>query len=195
MGEIVLIGDSIRMGYQATVKAELADLPYAIWCPEENGGNTVNLLTYFHLWIQRRQPALVHINAGLHDLKTIYYGARQNLIPVEHYRQNVRKLLQAIQTTTQAKIIWALTTPVQDAAHNTAHKEWQDFCRYDADVPLYNAAASSICQELGVAVNDLCSVAREAGLAKIQTADGVHYNETGCAILGKVVAKFIRATL
>lgn len=39
--EIVLIGDSIRMGYEPVVRAALAGRA-TVWGPETNGGHTVN---------------------------------------------------------------------------------------------------------------------------------------------------------
>jgi len=45
---VVLVGDSIRMGYQAEVATRLADIA-EVWGPEENGGNSANLLKLAHL--------------------------------------------------------------------------------------------------------------------------------------------------
>jgi hypothetical protein len=68
MKQIILIGDSIRMGYQPTVQQILADQAQ-VWGPVENGGNSHNVLTHLDAWVIQRQPDIVHLNCGLHDIK------------------------------------------------------------------------------------------------------------------------------
>jgi len=154
----------------------------------------VNVLYHLHAWVQRRKPDIVHINAGLHDIRTVWFEGRKVLVPLEHYRANVRFLLETIRYTFGAKVAWATTTPVRDALHYAAHSEWRDFTRYNEDVLACNTAAQTVCAELGVPVNDLYTVAMEAGLETIQTQDGVHYTPEGCAILGRAVSEFLRRT-
>ena len=45
MKRIVLIGDSIRMGYQEKVHEQLADWA-DVWAPEENGGDSEKVLAH-----------------------------------------------------------------------------------------------------------------------------------------------------
>ncbi len=99
---VVLIGDSIRIGYRDIVARELADVA-DVWGPQENGGTTPNVLVSLHAWVLNRQPPpdLVHINAGLHDLKTIHYGGRQNVVPLAHYRRNVETIPATIREALQ----------------------------------------------------------------------------------------------
>ena len=49
---IVLIGDSIRMGYQDHVASELAGRA-EVWVPEENGGDSRNVLAHLDQWVSR----------------------------------------------------------------------------------------------------------------------------------------------
>ncbi len=56
------------MGYQDAVQQELGDAA-AVWGPEENGGNSQNVLTHLDEWVLSRKPDMVHINCGLHDLR------------------------------------------------------------------------------------------------------------------------------
>jgi lysophospholipase L1-like esterase len=191
MKSIVLIGDSIRMGYQETVRAELAGVA-DLWWPEVNGGHTVNVLMHLHLWVGHRKPDIVHVNAGLHDIRTLWYGGRVNMVPVGHYRENVRAILTTARDVFGAVVAWATTTPVREELHHRAHARWNDFDRFEADVRAYNDAALEVCADLGVPVNDLHRVAAEAGLERIQTEDGVHYNPEGSAVLGRAVAGFLR---
>jgi lysophospholipase L1-like esterase len=194
MPTIVLIGDSIRMGYQETVRQELAGAA-EVWGPPENGQHTVNVLAHLHPWVFVRKPDLVHVNAGLHDLKTVAFEERENLVPLEAYRRNVRTILRLIRDRAGARVIWALTTPVQEARHRAAHSRARDFVRYAADVAAYNEAARAVCADLGVPVNDLHAAALEAGLERVQGEDGVHFRPEGCQVLGRAVAAGIRAAL
>ena len=195
MTQVVLIGDSIRMGYQQTARAELSDVA-EVWGPEENGAHTANVLVHLHLWVLRRRPDLVHINAGLHDLKTICYEGRENVVPLAHYRENVAAILRTVrERCPAAKLIWALTTPVNERKARAAHERARDFCRYEADVAAYNQAAAEVAGELGVPVNNLFSVVVDAGQERIQQPDGVHFTPEGYALLGRAAAQAIRAQL
>ena len=65
---VVLIGDSIRMGYQPFVTEALAG-EAEIWAPEENGGDSRNVPAHLEAWVIARAPHTVHVNCGLHDVK------------------------------------------------------------------------------------------------------------------------------
>jgi lysophospholipase L1-like esterase len=190
--KIVLIGDSIRMGYQETVRESLAGKA-DFWWPDANGAHSVNVLLHAYSWIQQRGADVVHLNAGLHDIRTVWYGRRDILVPIEHYRRNLRQLLQTARDEYGIRVAWATTTPVRDSLHQKEHAPKRDFDRYNADVLACNAAALEVCAELDVPVNDLYAVAMGAGLDRIQTEDGVHFTDEGSAILGRAVAAFLEA--
>jgi lysophospholipase L1-like esterase len=194
--QVVLIGDSIRMGYEATVKQELADIA-DVWSPEDNGAHTVNVLVHLHAWVLNRdpQPDLVHLNAGLHDLKTIWYGGQQSVVPVEHYRRNVETILRTIRERTKAKIIWATTTPVIYERAHANHAQYRDFDRYDEYAVSYNLVAGQVYKRLSVPINDLFAVVTAAGKEELLSQDGVHFTPAGCELLGKAVAGKIREAL
>jgi lysophospholipase L1-like esterase len=196
MKQVVLIGDSIRLGYQETVTRQLADVA-EVWGPQENGAHTVNVLVNLSQWVLNRQPQpdIVHINAGLHDLKTIWYGGQVSVVPVEHYRHNVETILRTIRERTQAQVIWATTTPVIYERAHASHAQANDFDRFDEYVVSYNLVAAQVCKRIGVPVNDLYAVVQRGGLEKLIRDDGVHYTEEGSAVLGGVVAAKIRERL
>lgn len=196
MKQVVLIGDSIRMGYQAPTAERLADVALC-WFPETNGSHSVNLLANLHAWVLRRPELdLLHINAGLHDLKTVAFDRPEHLVPLDCYRRNVRLLLETVRHHKPAtRVIWALTTPVHDANSRAAHEKPRDFHRRNADVLAYNDAARQVCTDLNVPVHDLYAVVHEAGLERLQTSDGVHYTPAGYDLLADAVAKRIRFEL
>ncbi len=186
MKAVILIGDSIRSGYQATLQHELKELA-DVWGPEENGGTSRNVLAHLEEWVISRKPDVIHINCGLHDLRK-EFGQSQNEVPIDEYEKNTRQILLLLKSQTQAIVIWATTTPVNEKWHNEIKK----FARFEADVSLYNATAVRISKELDVPVNDLFIVGEEAMRASLMKVDGVHFLPEGSVKLGKAVAQFIK---
>lgn len=184
MKQVVLIGDSIRMGYQEAVREELAA---EVWAPEENGGNSRNVLAHLDAWAVSRQPDVVHVNCGLHDLR-VEFNSEARAVPLPEYRENVETILWRLQAETGAQVIWAATTPVNEAWHHAR----KGFDRFEADVVAYNREAGTVCTELGVPVNDLYEAVLRAGRDDLLTQDGVHFGQAGCVFLGRTVADFIR---
>ncbi len=189
MKRVILIGDSIRMGYQATVCREL-DGKADIWKPEQNGGTTQNVLAHLDEWAIDQKPDVVHVNCGLHDLRK-EFGAAESAIPLPDYEANVRTILERIKSETNAVAIWALTTPVNQQWHH-ANKA---FDRFEADVDAYNAAARRVAESLDVPVDGLFTVVMDAGRDDLLVEDGVHFKPEGSELLGKAVAAFIRPYL
>ena len=189
MKEVVLIGDSIRMGYQAFVERELKN-EVRLWWPDENGGTSRNILDHLDEWVFSRRPALAHINCGLHDLKK-ERGSSEALVPLDEYGENVAKIFASIADRTDAKVVWATTTPVNQQWHH----ENKPFDRFEDDVIAYNRKALAAAERLGVAVNDLYAVMAQAGADSYLTPDGVHFSDAGYALLGKAVADAIRRHL
>ena len=180
------------MGYEPFVRDALAGQA-EVWGPPTNGSHTVNVLINLHAWVLNRHADVVHINAGLHDLKTVVYDGRANVVPVEHYARNVEVMLQTIRRhVPAAKLIWALTTPVHDDRAHAAHANAKDFDRFDSDVRRYNDAARTICEPLDIRINDLYSVVCSAGLERVLRDDGVHYTQDGYQLLAKKVSQAVR---
>ncbi len=187
MKQITLIGDSIRMGYQSFVQAEMGD-GAAVWGPEQNGGTSENVLAHLDTWVISRPADVVHINCGLHDLKK-EFGQDAAAVPLDRYTDNVRVLLARVKEETGARVVWAQTTPVNEEWH---HRN-KPFDRFEADVLEYNAVAASICAELGIVVNDLYACIAAAERDSLLLPDGVHFKPEGYQLLGRTVADCIRS--
>jgi lysophospholipase L1-like esterase len=182
MLKVILIGDSIRMGYQEFVRDECTGL-VEVWGPEENGGTSRNVLARLKEWISGRQAGLVHVNAGLHDLRR-EFGAPEPAVPLAEYRRNVTEILRCIKEESAADVVWATTTPVNEKRHH----ETKGFDRFSADVLGYNRAAVEVCQELEVPVDNLFEVVMDAGANRLLGPDGVHFTEEGYRLLGRAVS-------
>jgi len=196
--KVVLLGDSIRIGYQPVVAEHLKGIAEVI-VPETNCGLSRVLLSDHLAWTVDQQADVIHINAGLHDIgkglpdsepnDTFKPGLPREAIDV--YTANVRSILSQLQSKTSAKIIWALTTPVNEQWHH----ERKGFDRLQADVDAYNVAAREVAESLNVEVNDLCTFVIENDRDDLLLPDGVHYKPHGYAKLGERVATVIRKHL
>jgi lysophospholipase L1-like esterase len=179
---VLLIGDSISIGYTVAVRKELAGVANVHRIPE-NGADTRNGLEKLDLWLGDSKWDVIHFNWGLHDLKVTPGGGRQ--VPLETYEKNLAALVARLQKT-GARLIWATTTPVPEGKQNPP--------REPADVARYNAAAGRVMEAAGIPTDDLAAAALPR-LAEIQIPVNVHFNNAGWELLGHRVATAIRAAL
>ena len=179
---VLLIGDSISIGYTLEVRKLLARQANVHRIPA-NGGPTSNGLAHLGEWLGTNQWDVVHFNWGLHDLKIMTNGQHQ--VELVQYADNLRQLVNKLKAT-RATLIWASTTPVPEGKLNPL--------RHPEDVPRYNEAALRVMRESGVRVNDLYSFALPR-LSEIQLPANVHFKPDGSAKLAQPVADSIVAAL
>jgi isoamyl acetate esterase len=189
MVKVALVGDSIRMGYAKMVNAELADTA-RVWSPGANCGPSSRIMAHLDEWITTPGADILHLNCGLHDLRR-ERGNEQPVVPLPAYKENLLAILGYAREAGIRHVIFALTTPVNEAWHHKA----KDFDRLEADVTEYNAAAREAAGATGATVNDLYAVVKAAGQDAIMAPDGVHYIDAGYRILGRAVADYIRPLL
>ena len=184
----LLLGDSIRMGYQPYVRQELGDA-FELTGPAENCATSRNLLANLDRWAFERPASIVHLNAGLHDLR-YDPGRDAPVVPIDEYESNVRTILARLRERTAARLIWATTTPV----HEKLHAEQKLSRRRESDVTSYNAIATRIARELQVEIDDLCTAVLAHGPDALWSQDGVHFTDAGSRFLGAQVARSIRGS-
>jgi lysophospholipase L1-like esterase len=189
MKRIVLVGDSIRLGYQETVRAELAGWA-DVWGAEQNGGTSENVLAHLDEWAIMHQPDVLHVNCGLHDLRK-EFGQDTMAVPLDAYAKNVQAILTRLKAETNAVVIWALTTPVNQEWHH----QNKLYDRFEVDVVAYNTVAADIARGLGIVVDDLFATITSAGCDDLLLPDGVHFKPEGYVLLGKSVAACIRSVM
>lgn len=178
---VLLIGDSISMGYTLGVRAKLAGKAN-IHRPPENCGDTARGVASIDQWLGTGTWDVIHFNFGLHDLK--YLDAAGQLVAPDkgkqvhslaEYEANLRKIVARLKQT-GAKLIWAATTPVPGGSNG----------RVEDDAIRYNAVAARVMQEQGVAINDLHAFVKPRQ-AQLQRPANVHFSDTGSAQLAEVV--------
>ena len=149
---VLLIGDSISMGYTLPVREKLKGRAN-VHRPPENCGDTARGLTHLNQWLGTGPWDVIHFNFGLHDLKYLddkgnYVAPEQGkqVAPPEVYRQRLRDLTQRLKAA-GAKLIFATTTPVPPGTLG----------RKAGDEKIYNRVAREVMQELDVPIDDLCT--------------------------------------
>ena len=185
---VVLVGDSIRMGY-APLVAKRLDGKAIVISAKPNGEDSGNVLRNLDEWVIKEKPDVVHINAGLHDLKL---KDKSYQVPLVEYEKNLKTILERIRKETKAKVIFATTTPILDNLH--AQRK-AGFDRFEADVQKYNVAAVSVMKQAGVPINDLHKLVESGGKEKLMGGDGTHYTQEGYEVLAAAVTDSILRSL
>jgi lysophospholipase L1-like esterase len=187
---VVLVGDSIRVGYAPLVIEKLAGVAEIV-SPEPNGGDSANVLKNLNEWVIKAKPAVVHLNCGLHDLKkSKQSGAYQ--VGLDAYAANLKQIVTRIRDETGAVIVFASTTPIHDDRHA---KRKAIFDRFEADVQRYNEKARTVLREMGAPMHDLHALVEHYGTEKVLGPDGTHYTPEGYERLATAVADCIRRQL
>lgn len=179
---VLLIGDSISIGYTLNVRKEMEGKANIHRIPT-NGGPTKNGTASLTKWLGTGKWDIIHFNFGLHDLRHMEDGKRQ--VEPEDYEKNLRTLVAEMKKT-GAKLIFGTTTPVPEGTLTPQ--------RTFGDVALYNNIALKVMKENDVAIDDL-NAAVAPDIAKLQNPHDVHYNADGYAVLGKAVVKSLNSAI
>ena len=196
---VLIIGDSISVGYTLEVRKQLAGKAN-VYRPMGNNGTPQNCqgttlgVESIDNWLAGHQWDVIHFNWGLHDLKHVKEaGASRNSndpndpyqATVEQYSQNLTAIVEKLKAT-DAKLIFATTTPVVPESQGPLR---------EADAPTrYNAAALEIMQTNEIEVNDLFAFCSDK-LEEIQLPKNVHFKAAGSRLLGEQVAQAIETNL
>ena len=180
---ILIIGDSISLGYTPYVRKLLEDEVDIFRIPE-NGRHTGYGIRKLNEWLSiEKNWEVIHFNWGLWDLKYIE-PTNNNKKGVQRYtvieyKKNLEYLIKELKKT-KAKLIWCNTTPIPD---NTTS-------RVKGDELNYNAAALEIMKKNDIVINDLHSFAFQ-DINNIQIPNNIHFSNSGYEYLSKKVANEI----
>lgn len=184
--KVVLIGDSIRMGYAPLVAKKLEGKATVV-SAKDNGEDSRNVLKRLDDWAIGEKPAVIHFNCGLHDLK-LSQKNKTHQVELPQYEANLKQIVDRLKKETSAAVVFATTTPIHDARH-AARKG--GFDRTEADVQKYNATALAVMRSAGVPVHDLHWVVEQGGIDKMLGPDGTHYGAAANEKLADAVADCI----
>jgi acyl-CoA thioesterase-1 len=187
---ILLIGDSISIGYTLPVRRQLKGRAN-VFRPLINCGATIRGLELLSEWLGDRKWSVIHFNFGLHDLKYVDESGQmadppesgKQFVPIEEYEMNLDQIVTRLEDT-GAHLIWCSTTPVPEGSSG----------RIKGDADRYNEAASRVADRHGLTGDDLYSFALTR-LAEIQKPANVHFTDDGSIALATQVVGTIVAVL
>ena len=191
--KILIIGDSISIGYFPFVKESLAQ--HAI--VEHNKGNAEHTGTGLQNvieWVEDGDWDLIHFNWGLWDLcyrlpdskvkgdvtnrdkidGTITYSLKD-------YKKNLEAIVQLLRKKSKARLVFITTSYVPS----------QEAGRFKQDAIEYNRAAKRIMDKYNISVNDIYERSRIIHKKHGMGNDDVHFTDKGYQELAKLVVSFL----
>ena len=168
MKNLLLIGDSIRIGYDKSVKKTLEGKAN-VFFPEENCRFASYLLRKFHTYLDEvkgEDVDVIHWNAGLWDCLRMF--GEEPFTPIDVYAYYIDRICVRIKKLCpNAKVIFATSTSV------ISEKMSEDFMRYNEEIEQYNEAAVKVVKKHGFKVNDLYALSKT--LSPDTHTDSTHY--------------------
>jgi acyl-CoA thioesterase-1 len=103
---VLLIGDSISIGYTPAVREALAGKAN-VHRPATNCGPTIRGLAELDKWLGDGKWDVIHFNWGLHDLRMDNGVSHQ--VPIKQYEKNLSELVGRLKKT-GARLVWCSTS-------------------------------------------------------------------------------------
>lgn len=189
MKKILLLGDSIRKGYDSYVKIAFEDSA-KVYYPEENCMFSSYILRMLNDWKNFLDTGddvdVIHWNAGLWDDLVLADG--KNHTSIEYYKDNIERICVMIgELFPNAKNIFATSTPVIEDGFGGFH-----FRRYNSDTERYNEAAAKIVTDHGGYINDLYTLLKNSP-TEYHSDQTHYYSKEGTEIICNKVISAIEA--
>ena len=171
MKKVVLIGDSIRMGYDVLVREAFRDSA-KVYFQNDNNRFAAFILRHLHEWKMKMQCGddvdCVHWNVGAWDSLILYQDGP--LTPINVYEDYMERLCRRIEILSpKAKVIFATTTPMYEELFTTPEIS----VRYNKDIEKYNEVAVRVVKKYGHEINDLYGLMKDKPLT--YHSDVAHY--------------------
>ena len=187
MKKIILIGDSIRMGYDKYVKDALCGIA-EVYYPDDSARFSEYTLRYLSDWKHDNgwgdDIDLVHWNTGLWDVLEMYGEAP--ISNPQQYGETIGKIERQIKLLfPKAKQIFATSTSVIEEKYGSDRK------RHNSVIEQYNKIAVDVLSGTECKINDLYSLTKNAPL-EIRAGDPTHfYTPEGTKLIGNRVVSYI----
>ncbi len=178
---VLLIGDSISIGYTLPVRSMLNGIANVNRVPD-NCSSTDYSLKHIDDWLENKKIDVIYFNWGLHDIRL---DGNIREVDIDDYEENLRTLVEKLKKT-GARLVWATTTPVPSGGLTTP--------RDSADVVRYNDVAKMVMNEKDVVISDLYGRV-EPYVRFLQLAGSVHFSDYGYAVLALQAAQDIESQL
>ena len=186
MKKIILIGDSIRMGYVKYVKEAFSETA-EVYYPADNCRFATYIIRFVHEWKKKGEwpedADLVHWNAGLWDVPEIM--GDEPVTPIEHYAVQIARIDRRLRELfPKAKIVFATSTAVEEEKFGPVFK------RRNATIEAFNAAAIKALEGTDTVIDDLYAVTASApegchsDMTHYSTPAGIEH--VGGAVIGLI---------
>ncbi len=187
VSNVLIIGDSISIGYTPIVQKALAPGIIVEHNPG-NGGSTVRGVENVEKWVGDRQWDVILFNFGLHDLVhkdslNKYDVTGKVAVSLDEYRKNLEVIVAKLREST-ATLIFMTTTEVPE---NSAGRKVDDPAKY-------NAVALDVMKKNKIEVVDLYTLSLTVHPQNSKPGN-VHYTDKGYELLAEPVLKAIHAAL
>ena len=179
MIKVMLIGDSIRMNYQAKVR-EILQGQADIRSPEENSRFAAYTLFQLSSWVPDADYDVIHWNNGQWDVCYMPDGLIHT--PLVVYLDLEKRIANVLRRKAK-RLIFATTTPVHPDQFETAKVNG----RKNEDIMAYNQAVASELSALGVEINDVHTAVAQDVMKHI-SADKVHLSPAGVELCAGLVS-------
>lgn len=184
MKNLLLIGDSIRLGYDKAIKKTLEGKAN-VFFPEDNCRFASYVLRYINEYfaLVDGEVDVIHWNTGLWDCLRLF--GEDPHTPLDVYAYYIDRICIRIKRfCPNTKVIFATNTSV------ISEEMGEDFKRYNEEIEVYNKAAVEVVKKYGFEVNDL--YATSLTLPREAHSDPVHYyTKTGTEKLTNQVLSYV----
>ncbi len=190
---VLLIGDSISMGYTSHVQ-EILKGKAAVSRIKGNAQHTGTGLAKIDRWLGQKKWDVIHFNWGLWDLcyrhpESKVQGRRDKVngtltTSLEQYEKNLNTLVLRLKKT-NARLIWAHTSFVPE----------KEAGRKLGDDVKYNEAAARVMKKHGIQINDLHALTKTFPSDLFVRPGDVHFKPEGYRKVGRQVADTIAAAI
>ncbi len=172
---VLLVGDSITMGYFDAVARQLEGKAYLGRLATSASVGDPALIQQLELILRQYKFAVIHFNNGLHGVD----------YTEDDYRRHFPDLLWVFQKhAPRARLIWASTTPWRRDGANV-----KELHANNERVKRRNTVAAELVGKKRIPINDLYSLLENH--PEYWSEDGVHFNAAGKAAQVPQVARYI----
>ncbi len=186
---MILLGDSISLGYREYVRYGVEDFVNVIF-PREQGKFAADIFRMLYEWNFEVKDSenikFVYWNAGLWDVVRIFGDKKQT--DEETYKDYLIRTARRLRKLyPQAKICFAYTTRVLEDRYT------EKFMRYNKDIEEYNSIARLALANYVDMFDDLYSLTEN--LSEEDYLDATHFKSNINVILGKHIEQVIKSEL
>jgi len=193
MKRVVLIGDSIRLNYEALVKEKLKG-ECEVLSPNDNCAYTLYTIFHFRDWFKDwGKVDMIHWNNGIWEHHRNALDNEPFSTP-EMYLSLNKRLYNQLKKYAD-KLMWATTIPAGPKYDPDSHilltlprEEW------NREIALYNGIMTGFFKSEGVPVNDLNALIG-SDPERYTCEDGIHLTDAGKEAAAEQVAAKIREQL